>query len=297
MYHPDYKHVHVRPLSGAGGAEILDLDIAKGVDDTVFAEVRKALLDFHVIYFRNQTLTDAQFEHWAERFAPLQPHEFVTPVEGHPNMIAVERRPDEDKSVKVVGEDWHADAPWLERPVAGSLLYCLEAPPWGGDTQFCNLHLAYENLSEGLKKALEPLILISKAAGGADYLKSQQGNKAMKYDLAALSKEGEHPLIQIHPETGKRILGVTGPYSYAFKDWTEPESKAVLDMLIKHATRAEHTCRVRWETGTVGIWDNRCTLHQAIKDYQGFGRRMRRLQFAGQRPMGPAMPDTMRQVA
>lgn len=285
----EYSTFSVRPLAGAGGAEVLGLNVRDGLGEATYADLRQALRDHLLLYFRDQELTDGHFEGFAEQFGPLQPHPFVKPIEGHPNMIAVERRPDDDKAIRIVGEDWHADAPWLERPVAGSLLYNLEAPPWGGDTQFCNLYLAYESLSDGLKETLDRLLLVHAAAGGANYLTSVKSSGSMKYDLAGeIDKEGEHPLIRTHPETGGKILGISGPYSVRFSGWTSEESRPLLDSLLRHATRAEHVFRVRWEPGTLAVWDNRCTLHQAIKDYQGFGRRMRRLQFAGERPVGPA---------
>ncbi|MEE2692738.1 MAG: TauD/TfdA family dioxygenase [Pseudomonadota bacterium] len=284
----------VQPMTGAGGAEISGVDLAKPLGEKTFAAIRKAFDDYLVLVFRDQTLSPDAFESLVQKFAPLQPHPFVKPVDGHPCMIMIERKADEAQEVKIVGEDWHADAPWLENPVAGSSLYCLEAPPYGGDTNFCNLMIAYDSLSEGVKKTIEPLILVSRAASGADYLKSQQGNKSMSYDLSTdIHKECEHPLVQIHPRTGRKVLAVTGPYGYKFKGWTEKESKPLMDMLLAHATRSEHTFRVRWKKGSLGVWDNRCTLHQAIKDYPGFARRMLRLQFKGVRPMGHAMPETM----
>lgn len=286
----DYCHIDVRPLAGAGGAEIRGLDLRRPIAEDAASEIRRALAQFLLLYIRDQELSDGQLEDFASGFGPLQVHDFVRPVPGHPFMIGVERKADEDPAVRIVGEDWHADAPWLERPVAGSILYSLESPPWGGDTQFCNLYLAYDSLSKGLQQTIEPLILQSAAAAGASYLTSVKGSSAMSYDMKDLDKEGEHPLVRVHPVTGRKILAITGPYGYCIKGWTPEESRPLLDFLLRQATRAEHVFRVRWETGTVAVWDNRCTLHQAIKDYQGFARRLRRLQFGGERPFGPARP-------
>lgn len=285
-----YKHFDLMPMAGSGGAEIEGLDLSKPLSEDIYAELHAALDRFHLLCFRDQDLTDDQFEGWASGLGALEPHVLVTALPGHPNMIAIERRADADPKATVVGEDWHCDAPWLDRPVAGSILYNLEAPPYGGDTQFCNLHLAYDSLSEGLKQTIEPLMLRSAAHAGASYLLTVKEAGGGGYDQAQMNEEGAHPLVRVHPVTGRKSLAVTGPYGYCIDGWTADESKAFIEMLIRQATRAEHVFRVRWRKGSVAVWDNRVLLHQAIKDYQGFGRRMRRLQFAGERPFGPARP-------
>jgi taurine dioxygenase len=285
-----YRHFEVMPIAGSGGAEIRGLDLSQPLSVEVYDELQTALARFLLLCFRDQDLTDDQFEAWASGLGKLQPHVLVKPIPGHPNMLAIERRADEQPDAKVVGEDWHSDAPWLDRPVAGSILYNLEAPPWGGDTQFCNLYLAYASLSDGLKEAIDPLMLRSAAAAGASYLTSVKDAAGGAYDMTELKEVRAHPLVRIHPATGRKCLAVTGPYGYCIEGWTPEESKPLIDFLTRQATRAEHVFRVRWARGTVAVWDNRCMLHQAIKDYQGFGRRMRRLQFAGERPFGPPRP-------
>lgn len=288
----------VQQMTGAGGAIVSDLDLSRPLTPEMTENLRKLMDEYLMVIVRDQKLEPDQFETFVTCFGPLQVHPFVKPVDGHPNMIVVERKANEDPAVKIVGEDWHADAPWLERPVAGSSLYCLDAPPYGGDTQFCNLMIAYDTLSPGVKDTIENLVLVSRAASGADYLKSREKGGTMTYDLSTdIHKECEHPLVQLHPRTGRKVLAVSGPYGYKFRGWSERESKPMLDMLLAHATRSEHTFRVRWEVGSVGVWDNRSTLHQAIKDYPRYSRKMLRLQYQGPRPAGPAMPETMTQAA
>ena len=285
-----YSNFEVSPVAGSGGAEVFGLDLSRPLAKQTYSELMRALSQHLLLCFRDQDLTDDQFEAWAGGLGPLQPHVLVQSLPGRPNMIAIERKAEEDPSATAVGEDWHSDAPWLERPVAGSILYNLEAPPWGGDTQFCNLYRAYDGLSDGLKKAIEPLMLRSAASAGAGYLLTVKEATGGGYDKSQMDEVGSHPLVRVHPVTRRKCLAVTGPYGYCIDGWTPEESKPLIDMLIRRATRAENVFRIRWRKGSVAVWDNRCLLHQAIKDYQGFSRRMRRLQFAGERPAGPARP-------
>lgn len=285
-----YKHFEVMPIAGSGGAEVSGLDLSKPLSTEINTELQSALARFHLLCFRDQELTDDQFEEWGSHMGPLEPHVLVDSLPGRPNMIAIERTADAAPDATVVGEDWHMDAPWLDRPVAGSLLYNLEAPLYGGDTQFCNLYRAYDSLSEGMKKTIEPLMLRSSASAGAGYLLNVRQTDGGEYKKEDMEASGAHPLVRVHPVTGRRVLAITGPYGYCIEGWTTEESKPLIDFLTRHATRAENVFRVRWRKGSVAVWDNRCLLHQAIKDYQGFARKMRRLQFGGERPFGPARP-------
>jgi taurine dioxygenase len=179
---------------------------------------------------------------------------------------------------------WHSDTTYLDTPPMGSMLYALEVPPHGGDTLFANQYLAYETLSAPLRAFLDGLTAISTSAK-ADISKTREdmiskaGGAAQASDFFA-----EHPVVRTHPETGRRSLYVNVSHTSHFKGMTEAESAPILHFLFEHQVRPEFTCRFHWRPGSLAFWDNRCTQHNPINDYQGFRRVMRRITLAGDRP-------------
>ena len=170
----------------------------------------------------------------------------------------------------------------------GTSLYALEVPSKGGDTMFANMYQAYETLSDGLKKMIDPLIGVSSAAlrrtggraAGMDYKSSMTATNLDK----ANEITAEHPVVRTHPETGRKALYVNSAHTVRFASMTEEESKPLIDFLITPAVRPEFTCRFHWEAETLAIWDNRCVQHFAINDYHGERRRVHRATITGDRP-------------
>jgi taurine dioxygenase len=298
-----YKDIAVSPLGGVIGAEVGGVDIRSGVDVSVFAEIRQALNDHHVLFFRNQNLDALSLAGFAERFGPLTIVPYTKPIPEHPKVTRFRRDPNISSTVRNIGDRWHSDQSSRERPTMGFALYCLEAPEYGGDTLFASLCAAYDGLSPTMQQLCSTLIGIHSASGvfGADG-KGGPGKKPLVHkgaesmykiddELAEiLSKETEHPLVRTHPESGRPILYVTGDYLIRFKGMTDLESAPLIAELNRHAIRPEYTCRFRWSAGSLALLDNRCTQHYAVNDYAGFAREMLRTEMEGDRPFGPAMP-------
>src|SRR5262249_44945454 len=141
--------IDVRPIAGALGAEIHGVDTAQPLDDGVVSQIRQALLDHLVIFFRDQALTPAGLVTFAQRFGMLGQYPFVKGLPGQPEVIEVAKLPHERVNF---GGIWHSDTTYLETPPMGSILYALDVPPSGGDTLFANMFLAYESLSDGMKR-------------------------------------------------------------------------------------------------------------------------------------------------
>lgn len=283
-----YRAIEVKPIAGAIGAEIFGLDLSKDISQETFARLHQAFLDHLVLFIRDQDITTDQQKAFARRFGPLIVDPFVKAPEGHPEVMEVKKDTHETKNFANM---WHSDATFLQKPPLGSFLYALEIPDFGGDTMFANQYLAYETLSPGMRAMLDRLKAVHGAKSYNEEVDAGNYNDRRSIKLrfddvmkAAANTEVEHPVVRTHPETGRKALYVHVAYVLRFKDWTEEESKPLLDFLYAHSVRPEFTCRYRWTKGTLAMWDNRCAMHYPINDYQGKRRVMRRVTAEGDRP-------------
>jgi taurine dioxygenase len=277
----NYRHIEVKPIAGALGAEIAGVDMARDLDDEVVAEVRHALLDHLVIFLRDQKATPQQHLAFARRFGE--------PIE-YPQLKGLPEAPMITPVVKLeherhnFGGIWHSDTTYLVEPPMGSMLLAREVPPYGGDTMFANQYLAYEALSEGLRKTLDGLVGVSSSAKADVTRTREDALKQAGADATPKTLQAEHPIVRIHPETGRRALYTSDAHTACIKGWTEAESLPLLRFLWQHQVRPEFTCRFRWATGSLAFWDNRCAMHNPINDYHGFRRVMHRITLAGDKP-------------
>jgi taurine dioxygenase len=272
--------LEITRLSGAIGAEIAGIDLARATDDQI-AEVRRIWLAHNVVFFRDQPLPPADFLALARRIGQPVEYPFIKGIDGFPEIIPVLKLPHERVNF---GGVWHSDTTYLEQPPMATLLVAREVPPFGGDTLFANMYLAYETLSDGMKRMLEGLRFISSSAK-ADVSRTREDR--IKDNARADAKqvyEATHPVVRTHPETGRKALYVNTAHALRFADMTAEESAPLLDYLCQHAIRPEFTCRFRWTPGALALWDNRCTLHNPINDYHGHKRSMHRITLAGDRP-------------
>src|SRR5437588_1742330 len=275
------KRFDIRPLSGAIGAEIFGVDLARELDGETVAAIRKVWLDHLVIFFRDQQLPPARLLALARRFGEPIEYPFVKGIEGFPEITPVVKLEDERVNF---GGLWHTDTAYLETPPLGTMLLAREVPPLGGDTLFANMYLAYETLSPGLQHLLDGLVAVNSSAK-ADVTKTRE-DRVRDHARAGAKREyvAEHPVVGTHPETGRKALYVNGGHTVRFKDMTEDESAPLLQYLFAHQQRPEFTCRFRWEVGSIAFWDNRCAQHNPINDYHGYHRVMHRVTLAGDRP-------------
>lgn len=274
-----YRRIDVRPASGAIGADIYGVDASQPLADDAVAEIRRAFLEHCVVFLREQRLTPAALLAFAQRFG--------LPME-YPQLKGLPECPLVTPVVKLehervnFGGVWHSDTTYLGEPPMASLLYAVELPPYGGDTLFANQYLAYERLSDGLKRLLGTLVGVNTSTK-AEVSKTREDRlRESGAELKALA--GEHPVVRTHPETGRKALYVNAAHTACFKGWTEAESAPLLDYLFAHQVKPEFTCRLRWEPGTLAFWDNRCTQHNPVNDYHGYRRVMHRVTLAGDTP-------------
>lgn len=271
-------------LTGALGAEIKGINLADDLDESVIRQIRQALLDHLVVFFRDQKMTPDQHLAFARKFGELDEHDFVKGLPNYPHIIRLVREADETGGN--FGGVWHSDVTHQEAPALGSILYALDVPPVGGDTLFANQYLAYETLSPGMKKLLDGLIAMHTAKGpfGPEGRAKYNWKNMDVVPSEKALEEMEHPVVRTHPETGRKGLFVNKTFNVRFKDMTEAESAPLLNFLFEHSRQEAFTCRFKWEKGSVAFWDNRSVMHYALNDYNGFRREMHRVTVAGDKP-------------
>ncbi len=266
----------VEKVSGCG-ATVRDIDLANLTDEEA-AELRQALFDNGVLFFRNQSLTPEQHIALAERFAPIDVNRYFPADADYPMIAKVEKT--EEQTVNI-GGGWHTDHSYDAEPAMGSILVARKLPPKGGDTLFADMYAAYETLSDEMKAKLKDMRAYHSSAhifgeGGA-YSQTDQSVMSGSRDLP----ETLHPVIIKHPGSGKPVLYVNPAFTMRFEGQTREESLPLLMELFAHAIAQERVHTFVWEEGSVAIWDNRASWHFAKNDYHGHYRLMHRITMEG----------------
>lgn len=273
------------PLSGTIGAEIKGVNLAK-LGDATFDDIHRALLKHGVICFRGQEITPEEQLAFAARWGEIHLHPYLDGLLSQPEIIEIVKEAGERNRF---GDHWHTDQIFTPAPAMATMLYAKEVPPVGGDTLFASLGHAYDALSEGMKK------LACRLRTYNLYDKQATRSRRMSTKIPDQEKPAEpaiHPLVRVHPETGRRALYLTElQTTRRFDGMTEAESRPLLEYFLRHATRSEFTCRVRWEVGTLTIWDNRCLMHMALDDYPDYRRVMHRITIKGEPTKGVDSAD------
>jgi taurine dioxygenase len=273
--------LQIKKTAGALGAEIRGADLSGPLSAEMVAQIRAALLEHLVVFFRDQNLTVAQFLAFARTLGKPVEYPLLKGLPGYPDVIEVSKLESEKANF---GGVWHSDTAYLEHPAMASMLLAREVPPVGGDTLFANQYLAYETLSPGLSRMLEGLVAVNSSAKAdatrtrEDRVRTDGREDARKEYLA------EHPVVRTHPETGRKALYVNVAHTVRFKDMIDEESAPLLNYLFQHQTRPEFTCRFGWQVGSLALWDNRCAQHNAVNDYHGYRRVMHRITLGGDKP-------------
>ena len=271
----DYDRIRVTPVTGSIGAEVGGVDLRE-IDEDLIAELHHAWMAHKVLFFRDQNLTQAQHVAYGRAFGELEVHPFAPSAEGHPEILVLHSTPDRFEAA----EAWHSDVTFRECPPLGSVLYGRMLPPYGGDTCWANMELAYEMLADDLKQEIDGRYAVH------SYVKAF--GKGMSDDKKAEALEQypdqKHPIVRTHPVTGAKSLFVNRTFTLTIDGMTPEESRALRHRLYEQASIPEVQCRFRWQPGSIAQWDNRCTQHYAVPDHGGFERRMERVTLLGDRP-------------
>lgn len=238
--------LEIRPISGALGAEVYGMSLRE-LDDAGFAKLGDLLLEHLVLFLPGQQLTPDEHRSFALRFGPPEIHPFIPKLDDeHPEIVVLRA------GGGYIADVWHTDVTFDASPPVCSVLNALEMPASGGDTMWSNQYLAYEALSPPMRQLVAGLHARHDAA---NYGHPEQN--------------AVHPVVRKHPRTGRPSLFVNRQFTRRIVELSRDESEGLLAVLFAHAEKPEFTCRYAWQPGTIGIWDNRCTQHCAVNDYEG----------------------------
>ena len=282
--------ISIQKISTAVGAVVEGVDLSDSVPSKVFEALQLAVGEHGVLVFRDQHLTPAQHVGFSRRFGSLETHVISEALlDEYPEIYVISNVVEDGKPKgrPYAGTYWHSDLSYMPVPAMGSMMYALRIPEIGGDTMFANMYLAYETLSSGLQRMLEQLRAVHSFGHADKRFFSQRGDKA-RLNEAAKKKTPpvEHPVVRTHPTTGRKALFINPGFTSRFVDMTEEESEPLLEYLFQHITQPAFIYRHRWQVNDLVFWDNRCTIHHAIRDYgEDSPRHMHRTTISGDQPI------------
>ncbi len=277
-----YRHIEVRGMTAALGAEVSGVDLSRQLDQSVLAEIRQALLDHLVIYFRDQALSETQLADFGRQFGELEVEPFIRASKDEPGVHVTKGfHPDRPHGRTL---NWHMDHTYLEVPTWGIVLQGVDVPQAGNDTLFANTYLSYEALAPQMQVFLSGLTAIHDICqysldSGILNIDTEEGIE----ELAIMRKQFpkvEHPLVCTHPETGRKMIYFNPAWVIGIKGFSREESHVVVSFLKQHMVKPIFQCRIRWQNNTIAFWDNRCLIHSPVPDYMG-KRLMQRVAIGG----------------
>lgn len=270
----------IRPVAGALGAEIHGIDLARDLNEATFAEIRRLLVEYEVIFFRDQDIGPADQRALALSFGPVQTHPAYNTVEGYPEITILESTP--EKPTKI--EAWHADMTFRQHPPMCTVLRATIVPERGGDTLWSSMTAAYDGLSPGMQKFLGELTAVHDFAWGFKESLAEPGGRKRLAEAVRNNPPVSHPVIRTHPESGRKVIFVNSLFTTHIEGLAPAESDALLQFLYRHITTVEYTCRFQWRPHSIAIWDNRSTQHKPVNDYFPAHRQLNRITIDGDRP-------------
>ncbi len=260
--------MNVTRLSAPLGAVVEGLDV-RTISDATWQALNELFCEHHVLVLPGQSLTPAEHMAFGRRWGELVRHPYAG-LEDHPEIIEL-KNPGKRRDVN---QHWHSDMTYNECPPKLTMLYALEAPTLGGDTAFANQHLAWAELSDGIRATLDGLAAVHSAEGLAGIYGANPKE----------APRAEHPVGRTHDENGRRALYVCRAFTQRFVGWSREESRGLLEYLFQHSVRPEFQARHHWRAGDLALWDNRSVLHFAVHDHGDEPRLIHRIQVAGPRP-------------
>jgi len=285
---PVFRQIEVEPLTGAAGCEIKGVDLSKSLHENVLDEIMLAFEHFLVIMLRDQDLTPEQHKAFTRYFGDIIELPQAPTYGDHQDMQEVRREAHEPVSV-VPFTRFHTDSPFLAQPPLCMVMRALEVPRYGGDTAFANMYLAYEALSDGLKKVVDGLKVVYSGKDIWSKNAKLDPDKRLRlresHGFTEDQLESVHPAVRRHPKTDRKGLYVTHAYFKRFEGWSEEDSRGLLEQLAQMPYRIQFQCRINWKPNTLIVWDNRFLQHCGVHDYENERRHLIRTTVRGERPL------------
>ena len=270
----------VQPLACALGAELSGVDLTLELSPKIFKELRRLLVEYEVVFFRDQDISPAQHRSLAASFGPLQTHPAYNTVEGFPEITILESTAENPSKI----EAWHSDMTFREHPPLGTVLRSKIIPAQGGDTLWASMTAAYDGLSTPMQNFLADLTAEHDFSYGFKESLAEPGGRDRLAQAVADNPPVIHPVIRTHPESGKKVIFVNSLFTTRILELNNGESEDVLKFLFEHVVTAEYSCRFRWAPNSIAIWDNRSTQHKPINDYFPAHRMLQRITIDGDIP-------------
>lgn len=274
-----YERIQVVPRGRVIGAEVHGADLSRPLETAVWEEVNRALLEWKVIFFRGAHLTPDQQRGFARHWGELE----TNPLLERGSAEDVVRFEKGTGSTPTFENVWHTDVTFRECPALGSILQLREVPPVGGDTMWADMAAAYDNLDDEVKERIENATAVHDFIPGFLRFYGPEKTAAFQDQFPPV----EHPVVRVHPETGRRMLFVNTSFTTRIVGMEREESDALLSLLTRQAHVPEFQVRFQWQPGDIAFWDNRATQHYAVDDYFPHRRVAERVAVAGDRPFGP----------
>mgnify|MGYP001161366876 FL=1 len=275
-------NIKISKASNTIGAIIEGVKLNEELSKDTIQEIYNAFLKYQVIFFKDQNLTKNEYLSFATKIGKPIKYPFVKGLKNIPEITPILKK---ETDVNNFGGIWHSDTSYLNEPPKGTMLYAIEVPKIGGDTEFSNQYIAYESLSDEMKAFLDNKKALN-VSGKEEATKTRSDlRKHSSTEIKSDALEAIHPVVRIHPETKKKSLYINIAHTRNFIGMSIKESAPILKTLFKHQIKPEFTYRFKWEIGSIAIWDNRCTLHNPINDYHGERRLMHRITFKGDKPI------------
>jgi taurine dioxygenase len=272
-----YLLFEVKPLSPIIGAEIMGIDLREPVTPELQAELNRALLEWKVIFFRNQQITSEQLLSFARLWGELEIHPFYPILQRQSKEIVRFAR---DKKQAGSENIWHTDVTFRINPAKACVLRMIEVPPVGGDTLWADMGAAYDNLPDEIKERIDGLTALHDFTPSFSHLMTPEELAVRQAEFPAV----EHPVVRTHPETGRKTLFVNPAFTTRIVGLEPEESEKLLQYLFRQAHIPEYQVRFHWEVNSIAFWDNRATQHYAVSDYYPYPRKAERVAIVGDRP-------------
>ncbi len=272
--------IELRPQSPTIGCEVGGIDLTQPLSSDNVDALRQALLDWKVLFFRDQEMNHEQHVAFAKNFGDLEIHPFAPKADDAPEVLVI--RHDDDHPGRE--NMWHSDVTWRQEPSLGSVLRIIEAPEVGGDTLFADMYAAYDNLPDELKAEIDGKVAVHDFT---IFRRRLERDGASNEEIAAFEERfpnPSHPVVRTHPETGRKAIYVNAVFTMHIVGMDPDRSNEVLDILYRQAAFPEYQVRFSWKPNSVAFWDNRACQHYAVSDYYPAIRTAERVTIIGDTP-------------